>query len=495
MNNMPPVSLVDDHEAFGERVNAVNSATTRALYKARQKIHPKAVHGSYRALKWRFMAVLLGIYYLIPWLRYPRGPGVPDQAVLVDLSQSRFFFFAIELWPEEIYLITGLLIVAALGLFLATALLGRLWCGYACPQTVWTDLFIWVEERVEGDRAARIRLDKAPMSFSKFTRRLTKHSLWILIAMATGGAWIFYFADAPTLAYEFLTFQAPAVAYSTVAVLTTTTYLLAGSMREQVCTYMCPYSRFQGAMMDGDTYTVTYRLDRGEPRGIFKKGQTFDGRGDCIDCTQCVAACPAGIDIRDGQQLECISCGLCIDACDDVMTKIGRPTGLIGYDTLNNLHRRQHGQAESHDPIRLRTILYMTLILVVGGIMSLALEARAPFKLAIQHDRDPLYVVLADKSLRNGYTLKIENRAYKDVSYRVTVADLADADLKIVGETTMDTEGVILTVPPDDLRGFRALIHVPKSVKLPESVPITFDVTEIESGKVISITSTFRSPQ
>jgi cytochrome c oxidase accessory protein FixG len=482
-----------DELGFGERVDPVNNASTRSMYKARQKIHPKAFTGTFRTVKWRMMGVLLAIYYLTPWLRYSRGPGVPDQAVLVDLAHSRFFFFALEIWPEEIYIVTGVLIMAAIGLFLVTAISGRLWCGYGCPQTVWTDLYIKVEEWIEGDRAARIRLDRQPMNASKAAKRITKHVLWLLIAMATGGAWIFYFADAPSLAQAFLNFDAPMVAYSTVGVLTATTYLLAGSMREQVCTYMCPYSRFQGAMMDLDSYTVTYRADRGEPRGPHRKGQSFEGRGDCIDCTQCVAACPTGIDIRDGQQLECISCGLCIDACDDVMTRIGQPKGLIAYDTLNNLQRRTAGQPESHDPIRTRTIIYATLLLVVGGIVGLTLEARAPFRLTLLHDRDPLFVVLADGSVRNGYTLKIANRSYQPRQFTVAVREPAQAELKIAGESDVDQGETVVSLPADDLHDFRLYLKLSKhDAPKTEAVPVIIEVTDRESHHTISVAAAFR---
>jgi cytochrome c oxidase accessory protein FixG len=500
MNN--PVEFRPKAGAFGDRVEAVNNAQSRSLYVARQHIHPKAVHGTFRTLKWAFMAVLLIIYYGTPWLRYDRGPDIPGQAVLVDLAHSRLFFFFIEVWPEEFYLATGLLVLAALGLFLATALAGRLWCGYACPQTVWTDLFIKVEEWVEGDRAARIRLDKAPWSVNKLIRRTVKHIVWILIAAGTGGAWVFYFDDAPTLTRQLLTFDAPLVAYSTIAILTATTYVMAGFMREQVCTYMCPYSRFQGAMMDGDSYTTTYKLDRGEPRGAYRKGESFLGRGDCIDCTQCVAACPAGIDIRDGQQLECINCGLCIDACDDVMTKIGRPTGLIAWDTLNNLNLRLSGKADEHNPIRARTIIYTFLIMLVGTIMATAMTVRAPFKFSVQHDRDPLFVVLADGSIRNGFTVKIENRHYQDEDFQITLRDLPEADLKIAGENLAEDGGIVVRVPADQVRSYRAYVHLPRNAKPnSDSVPVTFNILDLDtqldrdSKQALNIQSMFRSPK
>jgi cytochrome c oxidase accessory protein FixG len=324
---------------------ATNSAASRKDYVARVAIYPKLVHGQFRLLKWIGLIVMLAIYYGLPWLRWDRGAGVPDQAVLVDLVRERFYFFWIEIWPQEIYYVTGLLIVAALLLFLVTALFGRVWCGYACPQTVWTDLYIVVERLIEGDRNARIRLDRSPWTLDKFGRRTVKHLAWLLIAAATGGAWIFYFHDAPTLAANLAKGTADPTAYLFLGILTFTTYWLAGHMREQVCTFMCPWPRIQAALIDHDTLMVTYRRDRGEPRAPHKKGQPWEGRGHCIDCNQCVAACPMGIDIRDGDQLECINCALCIDACNDVMKRVNLPRGLIAYDTHENVGRHRLASA------------------------------------------------------------------------------------------------------------------------------------------------------
>jgi cytochrome c oxidase accessory protein FixG len=279
------------------------------------------------------MILLLSIYYGLPWVRWPRPAGAPDQAVMIDFAHGRFYFFMFDLWPDEVYYFTGLLVVAALGLFLTTAWLGRLWCGYACPQTVWTDLFLYVERLFEGDRAQRMRAATQPMTAQKALRKVGKHAVWLAIAAATGGAWIFYFNDAPTFWQAAISGQASVAAYLFFGVLTFTTYMLAGTMREQVCTYMCPWPRFQGAMIDKHSLQVTYRYDRGEPRGAHRKGDPWEGRGDCIDCKQCVVVCPMGIDIREGSQFECINCALCIDACDEIMTRVERPTGLIGYDS------------------------------------------------------------------------------------------------------------------------------------------------------------------
>src|SRR5690606_3240611 len=291
-------------------------------------------------IKWAVLTFCLVIYYGLPWLRWDRGPGAPDQALLLDMSGPRGYFFNIEIWPQEVYYITGLLIVGALALFLATALFGRVWCGYACPQTVWTDLFMLVERWIEGDRNARMRLDRQPTSAAKVLRKSAKHAVWLLIAAATGGAWIMYFQDAPTVVREIFTGSASGATYFFFGLFTLTTYGLAGWAREQVCTYMCPWPRLQAAMQDEHSLIVTYQGWRGETRGKHKAGQSWEGRGDCIDCGACFHVCPTGIDIRNGPQLECIGCGLCIDACDDVMGKVGRPLRLIDFVSLENLQNR-----------------------------------------------------------------------------------------------------------------------------------------------------------
>lgn len=299
--------------------------TAPGLFADRVKVYPKAVKGRVRTVKWAVLIFCLAIYYLVPWLRWDRGPGLPDQAVLVDMAGRRAYLFGIEIWPQEIYLLAGLLILAAVALFLVTSLFGRLWCGFSCPQTVWTDLFLLVERWIEGDRNARMRLDGQPWSAAKVWRKSAKHAVWLGIAAATGGAWIMYYVDAPTVTLELVTGAASLTVYFFFVLFTLTTYVLAGWAREQVCTHMCPWPRFQSAIFDEGTYTVNYSAWRGEPRGKHKAGTGWEGRGDCIDCRACVNVCPTGIDIRDGLQMECISCGLCVDACDDVMGKLGRP--------------------------------------------------------------------------------------------------------------------------------------------------------------------------
>ncbi len=472
-------------------VEAVNSATRRSLYKAREPIYPKAVHGTFRRAKWIVMSVLLAIYYIVPFLRWDRGPGNPDQAVLVDLDRPRLYFFFIELWPQEIYFLAGLLILAALALFLFTALFGRVWCGYACPQTVWTDLYIAVEHWIEGDRSQRIRLSKEPWSTRKMIKRVSKHAIWLVIAVATGGAWVLYFYDAPTFIGEFFTGQAPMMAYIFVGILTFTTYSLAGFMREQVCTYMCPWPRIQGAMVDSESISVTYLKARGEPRGRHKKGTSWDGRGDCIDCNQCVAACPMGIDIRDGDQLECINCGLCIDACDEVMDKIERPRGLIAYESHMGIERRRKGEPTGLRLIRSRTIFYAVVLTLVGGAMLTALIGRDALDLNVIRDRNPLYVRLSDGQIRNAYTLKIMNRSTEPVTLTLWADGIPGAELRAAGHTPPEDLSVV--VQPDEIRSVRLLVTAPANIQSDESLPVSIGVTDatgtvVASNKTIFVT-------
>ncbi len=315
-----------------------------SLYARHEPVFNRRIDGKFRRIKWAIMVVCLAIYWFTPWIRWNRGPYAPDQAVLIDLAHRRFYMFGIEIWPQEFYFVAGLLIMAGIGLFLVTSAVGRAWCGYACPQTVWTDLFQHVDRLIDGDRNARFRLYKAPWGPAKIARRVLKWAIYLAISFATGGAWIFYFADAPTLQSQFWHGTAPMVAYGTVFVLTLTTFVLGGFMREQVCIYMCPWPRIQTAMLDEKSLIVTYKDWRGEKRGSLKKAQKNPGEyGDCIDCNQCVAVCPTGIDIREGPQIGCITCGLCIDACDRVMAETGRPRGLIDYATLDDAENEKKG--------------------------------------------------------------------------------------------------------------------------------------------------------
>lgn len=406
----------------------MSSDPTPSLYAAQVPIFPRKVTGFFRTFKWWIMAVTLGIYYLTPWIRWDRGPNLPDQAVLVDVAGRRFYFFGIEIWPHEFYFVAGLLIMAGLGLFLFTSALGRVWCGYTCPQTVWTDLFIAVERWIEGDRNARVRLWKGKWNLRKWKLRLTKWMVWLGIALATGGAWVFYFADAPTLLVDLVTFTAHPAAYTTIAILTATTFLFGGFLREQVCIYMCPWPRIQAAMMDADTITVAYRDWRGETRGK-KHDDTF---GDCIDCMACVNVCPVGIDIRDGQQMECITCALCIDACDDVMDRIGKPRGLIDYLALAD----EMAEREGTKPVpiwrhilRPRTLIYTAMWAAIGLGLVYALFIRTDIEMTVSPVRNPTFVLQSDGSIRNIYDVRLRNKSGDDREFHMNLT--SDAILRI----------------------------------------------------------------
>ncbi|MDC7685269.1 cytochrome c oxidase accessory protein CcoG [Asticcacaulis sp. BYS171W] len=460
------------------------------------KIYPRRVRGTFRTVKWIVMIALLGLYYAAPWLRWDRGPHVPDQAIFIDLTGQRGYFFGIEIWPQEVYLLVGILILAAIGLFFATALLGRVWCGYACPQTVWTDLFVWVERFVQGDRNARKKLDDSRWTVEKLWKKGLTHLIWLVIGALTGGAWVFYFNDAPTLLSDMWHGDASWSVIGWIVALTLSTYFMAGFARENVCTYMCPYARFQSAMFDKDTLIISYQPERGEPRGKHKKGDNWDNRGHCIDCTACVVVCPMGIDIRDGLQMECISCGLCIDACNDVMKKLDLPGDLIRYDTENNQthrldisFRRRADRAATvvADPtapsvrakprvrwVRPRTISYALILTVVGSVMLGAILTRQTTELNIIHNRAPQFVRLSDGDVRNAYSLKILNKSHEDRRYTLLVEGVVARDLSVLAAG--DVPVTHLSVPANSVGEFR--VRLTTSNGAPGRTDIRFVLTD-----------------
>lgn len=477
-------------------VSAVNKKEGRNLYAGRQKIYAKRAKGTFRSLKWLVMAATMSVYYLLPWLRWDRGPTLPDQAVLVDVANGRIFFFWLEIWPQELYLITGFLVLSALALFLVTAIAGRVWCGYLCWQTVWTDLMIAVERFWQGDRNTRIRLDKGPWGPVKIFKKTMTHVSWLIIAAATGGAFVLYFRDAPTLAYEIVTGTAPAVSYLFLGLLTFMTYLMGGLAREQVCIYMCPWPRIQGAMIDRDSLLVTYRDFRGEPRGPHRKGESWDRRGDCIDCKACVAVCPMGIDIRDGAQLECIQCALCIDACDEIMEKINRPKNLIAYDTFRSIESEEKGGPLNLRLLRPRTMLYAGLIGVVGVIMTIAIASQTVLEMSVIADRNPLFVRLSDGGIRNAYTVKILNKLYDKRTFALSVDGVKGAKLAVLGHEGEANPKI--DVVPDNLREVRVYVTVPRAALgalTGETTPLRFVARDTADARETVRVTTFRRPQ
>lgn len=436
------------------------------LYEKRKAVCPSKVDGKFRRLKWLVMLGCLAVYYVTPWLRWDRGPYAPDQAVLIDMAHRRFYMFSIEIWPQEFYLVAGLLIMAGVGLFLVTSAVGRAWCGYACPQTVWTDLYQHLDRLIDGDRNAQLRLEAAPWGPAKIARRGFKWAIYLIIAMSTGGAWILYFADAPTLWREFWSGEAASIAYSTVAVLTATTFWFGGFMREQVCIYMCPWPRIQSAMLDEKSLIVTYKDWRGEPRASIKKAEKNPGAfGDCIDCRQCVAVCPTGIDIREGAQIGCITCALCIDACDRVMKDIGRPRGLIDYATLEDAEREKKGAAPtSHLKLiwHPRTLVYLAIWSAIGLGLLFALGTRKHIDLAVQKDRNPAYMLLSAGEVRNAWTLKLKNMENRPRTMKVTLDGLPGA---VMWTDSMPREqaarDLTIDVPADTTLPVRAYVMAP----------------------------------
>jgi cytochrome c oxidase accessory protein FixG len=469
------------------------------LYEARKQIYPQSVSGTFRNIKWALLVGGMLIYYFLPFVRWDRGPDQPSQAVLVDLANGRFYFFGIAIWPQEVYYFTGLLILASFTLFLMNAVAGRIWCGYLCPQTVWTDLFLLIERWTQGDRRDRIKKAKQPWTLETVVEAILKHSLWLMIAWWTGGAWVLYFADAPTLVKQLATFQAPAQAYIWILILTASTYIMAGFAREQVCIYMCPWPRIQAALTDEYALNVSYRVDRGEPRGSLKKAKALrlEGKpaGDCVDCGQCVAVCPTGVDIRGGPNMGCIQCGLCIDACDNVMTKVGRPTGLIGYDTDDNISRRAEGlPALKAKIVRPRTIVYVALIVAVSAAMTYSFATRRTLGVDVMHDRNPIFLSLSDGSVRNVYTVRVLNPKGYERGFKLSLAGLPQGKLAVMGEPGGDESGVPVTAPPDQTLELRVTITVPPDVQLPPSTPVQMILTDAKTGETVKKADYFKAP-
>ncbi|MEJ2602812.1 MAG: cytochrome c oxidase accessory protein CcoG [Gammaproteobacteria bacterium] len=421
--------------AAGSRADA---ATETALYRSEEKIHAREVSGTFTRLRKIAVLVLLGIFYALPWITWEGR-----QAVLFDLPARKFHLFDLTLWPQDFIFLALLLIIAALSLFFFTALAGRLWCGYACPQTVWTEVFVWMEQWTEGKYSQRKKLDKAPWTTEKFLRKGAKQFLWITFALFTGLTFVGYFTPIRELVVSFATFSLGPWQTFWVFFYGFATYGNAGFMREQVCKYMCPYARFQSAMFDRDTLIITYDEDRGEPRGSRRRGvePREVGLGDCIDCTLCVQVCPTGIDIREGLQYECIACAACIDACDGVMDRMGYPRKLIKYSTQHAI------DGETTRVLRPRVIVYGILLLILMSGFSYALSQRSALTLDIIRDRNALYREVGDGYIENSYQLKLINKTDMAHSYRLAVAGIDGAQVDVpTGDIRLDA-GEVLGVP------------------------------------------------
>ncbi len=404
-----------------------------ALYRSEDKVYPREIKGRYTTLRRLSMFVLLGIFYGAPWLTWDGR-----QAILFDLPARKFYIFGLTLWPQDFFYLALLLIILAVSLFFFTALAGRLWCGYACPQTVWTEAFTWIERLIEGDRGKRIKLDNAPWSFDKFVKKATKQLCWVTLALITGLSFVGYFVPVRELTAGLVTLSAGGWEWFWVLFYGFATYGNAGFMREQVCKYMCPYARFQGAMFDKDSLIITYDEARGEPRGRRKRNVDYkaQGLGDCIDCTMCVQVCPTGIDIRDGLQYECIACAACIDACDSVMDKMSYPRGLIRYSTEHALHH------QAYKIIRPRTVVYSLVLSALVITLASSMLLRQPVILDVLRDRNTLYRDAGRRGIENNYTLRIINKHNRDHEYTLSVRGLDGAAIQTETRVAVGAESV-----------------------------------------------------
>lgn len=428
------------------------------LFEAKKRLYPQNVKGRFRKTKSILNVFFLSIYLFFPFIRFDRGVGAPNQAILIDLPNSKAYFFLIEIWPQETFYLAGILIIAAIALFFVTSLFGRIWCGYACFQTVWTDIFIAIERFFQGDRNDRILLDRRN-SFTKFYRKFLTHFCWILVGLITGFGFVSYFNDVFVLAKSFVNLQLDWLVIGWIVGIAASTYVMAGFAREHVCTYMCPYSRFQSAMFDENTLIITYDKKRGEPCGKYKQGDSFQNRGDCIDCKQCVVVCPTGIDIRNGLQMECIACGLCVDACDNVMERIGRPKGLIRYDTEKNL--REPSLQNKFKFFKPRTFFYATILLAVSSLMIFSLSTKSLLEIDAIPDRNPLFVTLSNGSVRNGYAVKIMNKTHEKKNFELAIASPAEAEIKF--QSFDGGEATNISVDQDSVGTFKIYVILPKS--------------------------------
>ena len=441
-----------------------------SLYAAAKKIYPRSVEGIFAYWRWVTVAITQIVFYGLPWVEWGTR-----QAVLFDLEARRFYIFGLVLYPQDFIYLTGLLVISALSLFLFTAVAGRLWCGYACPQTVYSEIFLWIERKIEGDRSARMRLDDADFSMKKLSKKVYKHVAWIVLSLWTGLTFVGYFTPiqelvATAVAWSFGPWQAFWVFFYAFA-----TYGNAGFMREQVCKYMCPYARFQSAMFDHDTLIVTYDVERGEPRGArSKKTDLAEANlGACVDCTLCVQVCPTGIDIRNGLQYECIGCGACADVCDTVMDKVGYPRGLVKYSTENAMAKGWSKEQTLKHVFRPRVILYLAILGVVIAALFTSLALRKPFKVDVVRDRSSLARIVSGGQIENVYRIQIMNAAEKPLNFTLAVDGLPG--LVVATETQVRVEST-------QSRWVSVRLQLPYDSAAAGSHPIHFQIQSHEDG-------------
>ena len=451
-----------------------------SLYEAQKKIYPRAVTGVFARWRWAFVWLTQLVFYGLPWLQWGER-----QAVLFDLAARRFYLFGYVLYPQDFIYLTGLLVVSALSLFLFTAVAGRLWCGFACPQTVYTEMFQWIERKIEGDRNARIRLDAAPMSGGKLARKGAKHLLWLTLALWTGFTFVGYFTPIRTLWAQAFTLSFGPWEWFWVNFYGLATYGNAGFLREQVCKYMCPYARFQSAMFDKDTLIVSYDAARGEPRGSRSRKSDPAALGACVDCKLCVHVCPTGIDIRDGLQYECIGCAGCVDVCNTVMDKMNYPRGLIRFTTQNAVAKGWGADEIRRHVFRPRVLVYGSVLLALCVALAWSLVARTPLKVDIVRDRAALARIVGGK-LENVYRLQVMNATEQPQRYRIAADGLPGLAV------ASDTE---VAVAAAESRWIAVRLQLPQGAAGPGSHPIHFQIGSVAGDAHVSEKSVFLIPR
>jgi len=453
-----------------------------SLYEAQKKIYPRSISGFFARWRWVMVFLTQLVFYGLPWFEWGQR-----QMVLFDLGARRFYIFGLVLYPQDFIYLTGLLIISALSLFLFTAVAGRLWCGFACPQTVYTEIFMWIEHKVEGDRSARLRLDAGGWTFEKLWKKTVKQGLWVVLSIWTGFTFVGYFVPIRELGAELMALQGTWQIFW-VLFYGFATYGNAGFLREQVCKYMCPYARFQSAMFDKDTLIVTYDEVRGEPRGPRIKTVDYKakGLGDCIDCTLCVQVCPVGIDIRDGLQYECIGCGLCVDACNNVMDKMSYPRGLIRFSTQNGIAKGWRQAQILRRVMRPRVLIYTSVLvaLCVGMLASLVL--RTPLKVDVVRDRAALSRIVAGGKLENIYRLQIMNATETPQRYRITARGLEGLD--VVSEPEIEIDAA-------QSRWVAVRLQIPYGSVSSGSHPVQFDIEAVGTNSRVTEKSVFLVPR
>ena len=439
------------------------------LFASEQKVYSRSIRGMFARWRWIMVFLTQLFFYGMPWLQWGER-----QMLLFDLEARRFYLFGLVLYPQDFIYLTGLLIISALALFLFTAVAGRLWCGFSCPQTVYTEIFIWIESKVEGDRSARMRIDKGGWTFEKIWKKSLKQFLWIALSLWTGFTFVGFFVPIRELGVELLALHGNWQMFW-VLFYAFATYGNAGYMREQVCKYMCPYARFQSAMFDNDTMVVSYDAARGEGRGPRKKGVDYkaEGLGDCIDCTMCVQVCPVGIDIRKGLQYECIGCGLCIDACNSVMDKMEYPRGLIRLTTQNAVAKAWKHAQMIRRIFRPRVLIYSTVLIALSAAMIASLVLREPVKVDVIRDRAALSRIVAGGKLENVYRLQIMNATESEQRYRITAVGLQS--LEVASEQEV-------TVGPAETRGIAVRLQIPYGSADAGSHTIHFNLDAVQAG-------------